>query len=552
MHRETPPPRVSHAKVHAVSANQKGQQGRSRVVAERTAYVILTKADKEGSKITDTDVLKVLELWGFKKNESRTHVIPENKTFVNSDTFGMTRGYEDKYSATQSTIDYPNTMVLLNRWLQDNQTNPNFKAERFPYTSISINYDYAARRHRDNKNEGPSMIKAFGKFEGGGALHYWPDDDKTCNVEELPDDQKVVLDIAANLTLFDGNRGHEVSTFTGERYSVIFFSVGKNWEAPANVTDQLTKCGFPLPTQESAKYAMDQLAPPKGYSDFVPSARQAAKANWRRAKRPYWYCHNCHTWGWAHLGATVCSCDTAEAPKGAAKPDEEAKPSAKAKTAEEAKSAEKTEPSAQAPTPTEEAAVPAEEMKESEQAPAVSLDTPQQADEAKISHEFVEVTTTEPAEAPQPAEERAAPAEVANKSEKIPASEVEAEVPVEAQQAGDEAAVPAEKAHESEETQASEVPHAELAEAPQPAEETVLPAEEANESEEVPAQEITPAEPSEMREPAEGGAVHAEEAKESAPAEEVTPANPADGPLALMKLMCRLRRKNPRTLQLRR
>ena len=57
------------------------------------------------------------------------------------------------------------------RWLREHQ--PAIFEHPFPSTSISVNHGYAARKHRDAYNSGPSMTKAFGLFEGGRLL-YWP------------------------------------------------------------------------------------------------------------------------------------------------------------------------------------------------------------------------------------------------------------------------------------------------------------------------------------------------------------------------------------------
>ena len=54
----------------------------------------------------------------------------------------------------------------------------------FPFTSISVNYNYAARAHRDSGNVGQSLTKAFGNFRGG-ALNYWAQDEGSLSLEEL-------------------------------------------------------------------------------------------------------------------------------------------------------------------------------------------------------------------------------------------------------------------------------------------------------------------------------------------------------------------------------
>jgi len=64
---------------------------------------------------------------------------------------------------TAITRRYPDVFRFLCRWMHEAQPFQRL----FPCTSISLNYDYAARRHRDANNVGPSVTKAFGDFVGG-------------------------------------------------------------------------------------------------------------------------------------------------------------------------------------------------------------------------------------------------------------------------------------------------------------------------------------------------------------------------------------------------
>jgi hypothetical protein len=46
------------------------------------------------------------------------------------------------------------------------------RASAVPFTTITMNKRYAARLHRDSRNDGPSIGNAVGKFSGGKLL-YW-------------------------------------------------------------------------------------------------------------------------------------------------------------------------------------------------------------------------------------------------------------------------------------------------------------------------------------------------------------------------------------------
>jgi len=127
--------------------------------------------------------------------------------------------------------------------------------------SISLNFDYGAAVHRDGNNAGPSLARALGDFSGG-ALCYWPDDDGTTSLKHLPN-RAEVLDTKAGFVLFDGLRAHAVQDFTGERYSMVFFSISQYARVPL---DQ--RLAIPdYPTEASMSYLSKLLAPPRGYRD---------------------------------------------------------------------------------------------------------------------------------------------------------------------------------------------------------------------------------------------------------------------------------------------
>jgi len=153
---------------------------------------------------------------------------------------------------------YPEFTQLITRWLQEQLPSTNLKD--FAYTSININKNYAGRLHRDGNNCGPSLIKAFGDFKGG-ELNYWPADDKKTPLEELKKADKITVNIKDNLLLFDGNRGHYVNKFQGERYSLVFFSIRTWHKAPKDVVKAAINVGIPVPTAKSMTYGQSLMGP---------------------------------------------------------------------------------------------------------------------------------------------------------------------------------------------------------------------------------------------------------------------------------------------------
>ena len=79
---------------------------------------------------------------------------------------------------------------------------PNFK-----YTTIQVNKNVMSMPHVDKNNVGPSKIIALGDFTGGELY-----------IEGVP------FNIKNKWKSFNGNKGHWVSPFKGERYSLVFFT----------------------------------------------------------------------------------------------------------------------------------------------------------------------------------------------------------------------------------------------------------------------------------------------------------------------------------------
>lgn len=230
--------------------------------ANDMAKEMVETAEKQGRKITEAEVLKVLRQWRFAKNDTRQNVLPEGQEYVFSDTLGLIRARDGRYMEKEATREFPEVTKLLGRWMRDHS--PDEFGAPFPFTSINVNFKYAARRHRDGNNVGPSMIKALGKFTGG-ELGYFPNDDQKTSLEQLPLEDRVSLNLKDGFALFNGNCAHEVNAFEGERYSLVFFTVGKFWKTPPDVKKLLTDAGIQWPTEESLTRIGALLHPPRGY-----------------------------------------------------------------------------------------------------------------------------------------------------------------------------------------------------------------------------------------------------------------------------------------------
>tara|TARA_R110002124_G_scaffold125735_2_gene285005 strand:- start:1000 stop:1497 length:498 start_codon:yes stop_codon:yes gene_type:complete len=84
------------------------------------------------------------------------------------------------------------------------------------FTTIQFNKNYQCAKHIDGKNAGISHIIGLGDYEGGELLIYY----------DGPDKEPTSVDIKNQFYSFDGSEYyHETSPYTGERHSIVFFSL---------------------------------------------------------------------------------------------------------------------------------------------------------------------------------------------------------------------------------------------------------------------------------------------------------------------------------------
>jgi len=241
-----------HEEADETCNNESADVQTQRTLADALAERKLREAAKAGRKVSDADALAVLQAWGFAENATRLNVLPEGQTWVHSDTLGALRMRSGGFRITDPTLSYPHFTGLLCKWFTDHQDDD--IAIKCVFNGINVNSNYAGRVHRDANNEGPSSIKALGKFTGG-KLRYWPGDVQRPRppVETLKSKDSVVMDIKPKFTLFDGNCAHGVEQFKGERFSLVFFTSKGHAKIKDHDRKRLQKAGFRLPTEKLVK-----------------------------------------------------------------------------------------------------------------------------------------------------------------------------------------------------------------------------------------------------------------------------------------------------------
>jgi hypothetical protein len=241
-----------HQEADTTGNNESADVQTQRTLANCLAERIMRNVEKAGRKVSDGDVLEALQAWGFSENVNRLNVMPEGTTFVHSDTLGAIRLRTGGFRITDPTLSYPHFTGLICQWFADHQP-ADIKCDCV-FTGINVNSNYAGRVHRDANNEGPSAIKALGKFTGG-KLRYWPQD-KTRpkpDVTTLDVKDSIIMDLSKKFAIFNGNCAHGVEAFKGERFSLVFFTTKGYQKIKGEDFKKMEKVGFKVPTEKLIK-----------------------------------------------------------------------------------------------------------------------------------------------------------------------------------------------------------------------------------------------------------------------------------------------------------
>jgi len=220
------------ARVRALSCAAKYKQ------AETKARELLSWASSAKKRVTAEHVVQVLNFWPFMRNTKRTNVMPKGTTFVQSEMLGVVRiRMYAKHVISAKTKAYPAVTKLLCQFIYDNPPNLLPPGTKFPFTTICINKDYSAKRHRDNNNSGVTAVVAMGNYTGG-RLRHWPNDPgpkAVPDVMELDARDMEVADVREQPKLVDSTKAHEVEHFDGQRFSIVYFTTSSRHNVEQSV-----------------------------------------------------------------------------------------------------------------------------------------------------------------------------------------------------------------------------------------------------------------------------------------------------------------------------
>jgi len=287
---------------------KKGDVETMRKAAEQAAEEALANGDASLEALQ-----RALDLLEVPASANRKNVIPRGQTEVRGLLFGL-YCYGGTLGVSSATGTYPNICKLLISALRAVDKD-------FPFTGIQLNYNYASRPHVDKNNCGCSYIVGFGNYTGGelwmhdseagedGVSHTLDpeDDDVTAAYPAGDTFSGRVEDINGNWTQFDGNKLHFTQPFSGNRYSVIYFTCDQYAKADKDVRTSLLSAGFDFDwdSTQVEETLRQKLADRQRFREELSRQRaeEALKERMRRGR--------CiaRIWadGWGHQCTAICT-----------------------------------------------------------------------------------------------------------------------------------------------------------------------------------------------------------------------------------------------------
>lgn len=201
----------------------------------------------EAGDFSKTTALHALRLAKIPWNSSRKNVLPGDVPAVEGMICGL-YVYGGTMGISTATQRSPWLVRLLAGLAQAEHPG-------FPFTSIQVNKNYAARPHVDKNNLGVSLILGLGDYSEGqlwvhdetGSVDLTVEEDITSSGRSYRKGRTYrgqELDIRDQWAVFDGNRLHAVRPFTGERFSLVFFTCGRVSQVPTQLQTALSTAGF--------------------------------------------------------------------------------------------------------------------------------------------------------------------------------------------------------------------------------------------------------------------------------------------------------------------
>lgn len=232
---------------HKVNRAKGGFSGSSASFAALTRAEAKAKRHLDSKKpLTDAEVLDALSELGDEEwpHQDRPNVSAKPVRGMMLGAVFVLGGVG--MAASNICENFPHLTKLVTGWVKSS-----IPHKGFPFSSIQINYCYAAKKHVDGNNLGPSYIRAIGDHTGGAlwiADKYVFDDqvDPTTGLKMIRGGGgSGELDARSDWVLFNGNEEHYTMPYKGRtRISFIVFSHHAYNKLPKDVASSLKELGF--------------------------------------------------------------------------------------------------------------------------------------------------------------------------------------------------------------------------------------------------------------------------------------------------------------------
>jgi hypothetical protein len=164
------------------------------------------------------EFLEVLRKFDFPRSDARRRVMqPEQKDYEYV-TLGIIKNRESvvkKFNKPKFDLSRKTKRTRYNKIYTKAKKLMKMYNDKFSFTSVVINKNQRAARHKDANNASDSYIIGLGDYTGG-ALRVWSEDEETFEDHDIKD------------TWFRFNGAahfHETLPFEGERYSIVYYKI---------------------------------------------------------------------------------------------------------------------------------------------------------------------------------------------------------------------------------------------------------------------------------------------------------------------------------------
>jgi len=161
------------------------------------------------------ELTKTLMNFDYPKNHNRKNILQEGDKSYHGFVLGMINSWAHKDAHLTGHQKRPSRRTNAKKFEKIYELTNEF-AKDIEYTTIQFNKNYKCKKHIDGNNVGISTIIGLGNYTGGELMIYY----------DGPDKPPTKIDIKNKFYEFNGSEYyHETNDFTGERHTLVFYSI---------------------------------------------------------------------------------------------------------------------------------------------------------------------------------------------------------------------------------------------------------------------------------------------------------------------------------------